>query len=152
MRYYAPKQRNSDGLWHYTCTHNDRTTAVGYCSPYKACEKCWDERGVGTGQLPGGSTCETCEGTGLRKKSQPCEGHPTAEEACQHYFEYVTQKAIMHVDLEGKARSEKCSAPGCTNLANGYASSVGHWYYLCTDHLNKAGLKQVVKIGTSWES
>ena len=149
MRHYAARQRQSDMMWHYTCTHRDRTYPIGYCSPHKACDKCH------LGYMIDGRMCETCEGTALIRKAQPCEGHPTAEEACSHYKHYLVEKTTFHPDEPGadKGRGAGCDAPGCKADEAGYAQVPGgQRYRFCADHLNTEGLKQVIKVGESWES
>lgn len=142
MRYYAASQVKSSGLWHYTCRRKDDVYPVGYCSIYETCPDC---KGMGYG-----GTCqnENCK-YGVVPKVNPCPGHATPEEACEHYREYVLDKARY---THSEDTQQKCEI--CSEWTTGHALIDGyHMHILCDKHANKESLEKVYPlIHESYES
>jgi DnaJ-class molecular chaperone len=148
MRHYGPKEiiknGKGSGLYHYCCSHGEDIYPVGYCSPWRSCPVCND-----SGSFPL-QDCRLCEGKGLVKVTDPCQGHLTKEDACNHYREYLLDRAKYAQEIEGKHECEICG-----ELTSRIANIPGHIlsYSLCAEHCNREGLDKVLKdIGESWAS
>jgi hypothetical protein len=146
MRYYAARQMKN-GKWHYTC-RGDYTYAVGHCSPITTCPECEGRSMFREATDP--DACGHCQNKGIVKLDNPCPGHDTAEEACEHYRQYQLDTARYNGhDAESQ---EKCAV--CQEWTQEYAVVDGwHHYRLCDKHRNREGLEKVHgKVGESWES
>lgn len=149
MREYSPKEIMKDGkgtgLYHYCCSSRDTIYAVGYCSPYVGCPNCTTE-----GHWPL-KECLLCGGKGLVPSENPCPGHHSKDAACEHYRQYLLDKATFnYIDENTK---HKCSI--CGAWTQQVAEIKGHliWEYLCDEHCNRDGLSRIFKeIGVSWAS
>lgn len=140
MRHYSARQRLSGG-WDYTC--GDRP--VGYCGgwPY---------------DRPAGPHVPTEMWEQARAKAEPCRAkyhdtpHETAEAACACYREFLLDNEARFSLREDANQQLRCAV--CKAWTTGVAY-VGAYrlYVLCPEHLNRAGLEQVVgPVGEAWES
>lgn len=150
MNYYAARQLEdgpSKGKWHYTC-ENRRLGVwpVAGCSPWDLCPE-----GHGLAPSAEQAACETCDGRGLVEKADPCPGHDTAEEACEHAREHALDNARFDHGVYQAALHE-CEVPDCRVFSNAYAEP-GHPVgprniTLCPDHMNREGLERVIPRGS----
>ena len=96
-----------DGLFFFAMTQGMVSMPIGHCSATTTCMAC-----DGDGYIEGGNPCGACEVTGVVRKSNPCLGHPTPEEAVQHFREFLVDKSwVSEVDDARKAK--QCSVDGC---------------------------------------
>lgn len=151
MNHYAARQKKIEdgdkGLWHYTVANSGYVQPVGYCSPWESCPNC-DEH------LPPSyneSDCELCKGKRLVKKTDPCPGHITKEEAEEHYKQYVVDRAKF-LPKTNEWPKDKCENENCNCEATFTAIADGHMYQFCQTHANKEALTEYIVIGECWSS
>ncbi len=155
MQHSAPRQHQGTGLWHYTTGKaKSGFYAIGLCSPYDTCPDC-----KGHSFMSASIKCETCDNKGSVKREEPCPGHATAEEACEHYKEYLVSKAQYEDDKgEHEERTlsrcefKKGTDEQCRSLTSGAAYVESRHYCLCAEHRNPESLAEVVQVGESWHS
>jgi hypothetical protein len=147
------------GKWHYTSCSSRGGYAIGYCSEIKPCPDC-NADGEKLGNLTdieGG--CPTCKGRQWVQKAdaERCF-HDTAEEAQEHYRQYLLDHARFY-PASGEEEKvgntlHRCQAPGCQAFTAGAVYVKGSWHFdLCADHRNRETLAQLVpSIGEAWES
>lgn len=151
MNYYAARELKKDGihsgLWHYTCMNDGNVWAVGYCSPWESCPNCKDA-------YPAESGCELCKGNGLVKSTNPCYGHATANEACQHYKSYLLDRLRIDGPKVEEWPKDKCAVDDCASEAKYFSTIPGdyHHYELCEMHANKETVSGLFNVGESWSS
>lgn len=170
MNYYQAREIQKDGkgtgLFHYTVMNDGYVMAIGYCSPWEACKDCTahDRYDIG-GYLRNedGSfvknengdpvKCKTCNGTGLVKKENPCPGHATEEEACEHYREYLLDRMVIRGPKTSEWPKEKCEIDGCNEEATYLATLTSFTcYQLCEKHANRTYVSQLFRVGESISS
>jgi len=120
VRYQAPAQRRTDGLWHYVSMNSE-----------------------GTGGHPIGH-CADC-----------CPGHATAEQAAEHYRQYLLDNLRFQDDLQDPGTLHKCEAPDCPNFTSGSGHPVGTHAprSLCASHRNRETFEKILgPVGQSWVS
>lgn len=140
MNYDQARQKQSDGKWHYTSRNGNHVHAIGYCSPRKLCPDC-------PAALPR-ADCKTCGGRGLIDCENPCPGHDTAEEAEEHYRQYLLDNATYRGGGDDPDTLHRCEAEGCTAHTAGSAQvgwGVPRYYHLCDAHRNRETLDKLVE-------
>ena len=155
IHYKARQQRGADGqgtgVWKYTAAQGDRVFEVGYCSATELCPDC-------AGQSPyrGGAeaACARCGSTGLIPAANPCPGHATAAEACQHYKQYLLDQAKFFGPKTTEWPKEKCEVDDCSAEATHCAAIPGEFrrWQLCAAHANRDQLDKLLSVGESWRS
>ena len=165
MNYYQArelvKDGKSTGLWHYTVMNDSYVMAIGYCSPWDSCPNCFNEGACQFGWLRNSEgellkdekgnfiKCEKCGGKGLVEKESPCPGHSTKEEACEHYKQYLVDRAEIRGPEIQSWPKDKCGFEGCDNEATHYAAVRGMEYHrMCPEHATKEVLAKLVRVGT----
>ena len=157
MNYYDARELRDEngqgtGRWHYTCKNDDQVCPVGYCSPWERCPECKGE--FLPGKL-GGAHCEHCKDTRLVRKKEPCPGHATPEEACEHQRQYELDHAKFHPETEEirKRATALFRCEVCGHFTCGYADcGVARVYMLCNEHCNREALDGLVSVGYSISS
>ena len=86
-----------------------------------------------------------------------CPGHPTPDDACEHYRQYLLDKRLCFLGPEDRTQKldvqYRCQAPGCDNWADGIASLDMQTFHLCTQHRNRETVEKLVpSIGQIWSS
>lgn len=170
MNYYQAREIKRDGkgsgLYHYTVENDGYVMAVGYCSPWENCPDCKsDSRFDAGGYLrdEDGSfkkdekgqviKCSTCNGSGLVQKKDPCPGHATEEEACEHYKQYQLDKMVIHGPKKEQWPKEKCEVENCDSEATYLANFLGcHVHQVCEKHANRESISSLFRVGQSWSS
>jgi hypothetical protein len=102
------------------------------------------------------AACPTCKGVGLIAAKEPCPGHATAKEACEHYRQYLLGKLVISGPKPiGSWPKEKCAYPECqregTYLAN-IPGTMSMCWEMCPDHAGHQFVAELVKVGESWHS
>lgn len=134
--YHKKARQLKNGLWHYTCASNHDIYPIGYCSLFKTCSKC-------EGKSDGcGGDCKY----GVVKNESPCPGHKTGEEACEHYREYLLDKAHT-LTCEHSMLCKICGAETKVLMACDES-----YYALCIEHCNREGLNALLEVYESWGS
>lgn len=150
MNHYAARQISSSGKWHYTCRNGENVWAVGYCSTHELCPRCGDK--PWTWRIEDGDACVFCAGTGSVKRSDPCPGHDTRDEAEQHYEAYLLDHSYFRPRQEEWPKN-KCHVVCCNKEGTVEAVvDAYHLYVFCPEHANKETLSQFVRVGESWSS
>lgn len=160
MNYYGPSELidpdtgEATGRFHYTCTNDGVTRPVGNCSPWVTCPDCAGE------VLPktmGGPDCPTCDGKRLVRGANPCPGHGTPEEACEHQKQYELEHARFWPETEEMRNAavslQKCEA--CGHWTCGYAAcgpGMMRVHTLCNEHCNRETLAKLIEVGASASS
>jgi hypothetical protein len=129
MRHCKARQLSESGKWHYTCRAGDAVYPIGYCSKYASDMICEDISAIMSGK-------------------NDCPGHDTAEEAENHYKQYVLDRLLFFSMQEWP--KYKCKE--CNNEAKFSVSADGAFYQLCEIHANKETVSKFLVIGESWES
>lgn len=143
MRYYAAKQRQSDGRFDFTVTHGSYTYPAGYCAPYRP----WTENGKLFIPVP----AETLRKFEENSHKHHDTGHATAQEAAECYFLYLLDQRLR-LGLEQEGRQEKCKECGAwTSL---YAElDCFKFIVLCEAHNSREVVERHVRPSTEiWES
>ncbi len=87
------------------------------------------------------------------KKANPCPGHKTQEEACEHYKEYLLDQATYHGPKKQEWPKNKCELDGCNNEATHMATCGGsHCWEFCASHCNRESVAKVLSVGWSVSS
>jgi hypothetical protein len=150
MNHYAPRQKH-DLLWHYTVSNGGHIRAVGNCSPYQWCLCSKNDR-YRQEDMQTIDDCDLCHGHKyVLNTKNPCPGHATAQEACNHYKEYLLDNAEFNYGDE-TSRLYKCDAVGCEEKTRHYANCKGHFYHLCDHHHNRTGLGLAITVWETWTS
>lgn len=77
-----------------------------------------------------------------------CEGHPTKEEACQHYQQYLLDHELgFSVDPDVMLR---CAV--CQEMTTGRGHVSWHTWALCPAHQNRDEVAKLHVVWESWES
>jgi len=155
MNYYKARELMDEngkgtGLWHYTCMNDNKVWPIGNCSAWESCKDC------SSSDLPfklGGPPCSTCDGKRIVRKTTPCPGHKTAEEAEAHYKEYVMAGVKILGPKQQEWPKNKCHVKSCNKEAT-HLANVGpcECYELCEEHATKEIVETMVVIGESWSS
>lgn len=159
MNYYQARElRDGDGkgigLWHYTCMNDGRIWPVGNCSPWVECDHC-----KASGLEPAMSDapynelpkCRVCNGQRCVRKADPCPGHATPEEACEHQKEYFLDHAQYdHIMADEQRKCEVCGAwtQRVVTWGHGQMSSAT----LCDAHANREELAKIIRVGECMSS
>lgn len=161
LRYYQAVTFARDGvdtgLWHYTVITNGYGMATGNCAQIEICPEC---NGLSNpvlgapdtpiapdenGDLPAREVvlCMACDSKGYRPKADACPGHETEEGACEHFKEFMLDKAQHNVRFE----ISPCAVCGSPTTRG--AKTVAHLaWHLCRKHNNRDGLSTAIgKIG-----
>ncbi len=173
MRHYCAVQMTAGpnaGKWMYCCGGHP----VGYCCPWEVCPECLKTPGK-SWSTPVEGDCPVCNGTRRVDRPTPCEGHATAEEACEHQRQYLLDHATYQPETpEARARASqlnKCEAvlegdprdryddakrhavKRCSEFTYGYASH-GPFSHtiLCAAHCTREFFAPLVSVGESWQS
>jgi hypothetical protein len=127
MRYYAAKQRKTDGKWDYTMTSGDFTQPVGYCASFVD----WTPQQLKALGLEGTDPILTLARS-HREKHHEC-GHETQSEAEECYKTYTMDQRLrlMVVNEEVQRKCEVCGK--WTGLS---AMIDTKMWDLCEDHNN----------------
>lgn len=96
----------------------------------------------------------TCGSSPVGHCANDCPGHETAEQAQDHFKEYVLDDMIYKDDSEEPRQLNRCQFAGCKTLTDGRASN--HQYYkyytLCKEHRNRESVATLMHIGEMWIS
>lgn len=155
MNYDGPRQIEGGplaGKWHYT-TMNRRlgTHPIGYCGRYRTCPTCAGQSFVTH------AGCAECNNAGVVTipEAERCQGHDTAEEACEHYTAYLLDEKL-ELDRTMKDQQLPCVAQigdgaKCAEFTDGMAW-VGEWqlFVLCDEHRTRETVAAL--LGTVGES
>jgi hypothetical protein len=155
LNYYKAREIQKDGKpsgkYHYTCQNGDGVCAVGYCSRIRTCPAC-----NGQGMfVPETSEyyCKECKSKGVYylEDQEVCPGHDTEMEACEHYRQYLLDKA--RYDQVSKDIQKKCDICQAWTQRAAYIPSEMVEHFLCDEHCNREGLDKVFKnVGWSMSS
>lgn len=164
MNYYQAREilgedKKPTGKWHYTCRNDDRIWAVGYCASLQSCPVCKDKWVPAFGmtredvEARGWTWCEACNNKGLVDAPNPCPGHDTPEEACEHYKEYLLDKAEYRQKLSEWPK-DKCMRPDCNSEATHVVHIPGETYnyIFCEQHCNRENVSALLNVGWSMSS
>jgi hypothetical protein len=131
MNYYAAREIEREGrptgLYHYTVENSGGIHPVGYCSSYRTCPAC-------NGHALMGMPCVQCDRSVI--KVEPCPGHPTKEEAEEHYRQYELDRATF----DGRHEDQQNRCAVCGVWTQRYATFRMHVYHLCDVHCNREAL------------
>lgn len=177
MRHDKPRQfKAEDGTlkWHYTTAYDREIYAVGYCSDILPCPDCrdvhpsWGTYHISEEQMlkqieefqktnPGTNIrfCKTCNMKRIIKAVNPCPGHNTDTEACEHYKQYLLD---THLNFQENRPNpniadsrEKCQI--CSEWTHGVADVNGERFILCSNHQTKEHVSTLFKAPyESWSS
>lgn len=144
MNYYEPREiigadGKGTGLYHYTQKRDRQIWPVGYCSPWRSCP-------AGHSAFGDERECVICNGKGLVKVENPCPGHPTKEEASEHYKQYLLEEELR---LDGQASNAMYPCTVCGEYTKGFAEMLhgGHWI-LCDTHRTKEEVAKLFEAPT----
>lgn len=146
MNYYAPRQvdpksdRPDAGKWRYTVMNDGRVHEVGLCSPWELCPTCGEEPPYRM------KDCATCGGKGLVEKAEPCPGHDTADEACEHYRQGMLDKINFLFATLTDTR-HRCDAGACNEFTANITVVGPHYdltYHLCETHRTREAVEALV--------
>lgn len=115
------------GKWHYTVMNDGVIWAEGYCSRYRECPDC---RGRSMFSPNPADACPTCENHGVIEV-EPCPGHDTPEEACEHMTQYLLENRLR---LDGQYADTQYHCEVCQAWTDRFAEVDGHPYTLCDEH------------------
>jgi hypothetical protein len=146
MTYYGPRQVQATGKWHYTSMNDGHVHAVGDCSPWESCPDC-KEFGLWSEEQ---RACTTCNGRGLVERENPCPGHETEEEACEHYRQHLIDDSRYDFQMKPAHACAVCGE--MTEMLAGVAyHSIQVW--LCDKHRNRENLEITMPaLGQIWSS
>lgn len=149
MNHYAPRQREDNKKWHYTCENDGRIWPVGYCGAYRTCPECNGKLHVD------GEPCTRCAKEGIGPTGavrvpdeERCPGHDTAAEACEHYRQYLLNERTHEVEFGDWTGCQECDAP----TKKGYAVGAVETVALCDEHRTPETLAKHVTVGEAWSS
>src|SRR5260221_609891 len=83
------------GLWHFcSSTTSDGHVPIGYCSPIVPCPDC-SQHPDGPHLIPPAAkgACKRCSGRRVVGIVNACPGHPSPEEAIEHYRQWLLDHA-----------------------------------------------------------
>jgi hypothetical protein len=86
--------------------------------------------------------------------AEGCPGHGSAEEACEHYRQYLLSERLRFDGGPEDTRTMyRCEAPGCDAFTAGSATVGGsrHWH-LCEDHRTRDVVAGLLHVHESWVS
>ncbi len=94
-----------------------------------------------------------CLNKGIVLIDDPCSGHDTAEQAENHYKQYILESALINGPKSEEWPKFKCDVKDC-NQEGVYLANLnnGNYYQLCHDHANKDSLAVLVEVGDCWSS
>lgn len=83
-----------------------------------------------------------------------CPGHATAEEAREHYKQYLLDNATFKDDSAEPEHLHRCEVEGCKTLTDGSVSMPGYGVHrtLCKDHRNRETLEKIINVFEAWHS
>lgn len=134
MNYYAAKQRQSDMKWDYTCSNNNFTQPIGYCSEYID----WTPELLSRLGVPYDHPSFEKQ-RNFQHKHHNC-GHETKQEARECYREYLLDQKLklMCENAETQIRCKICGK--WTNL---YAEIETNMWNLCEEHNNRKEIEKI---------
>lgn len=139
MNYYAARELmgpngEHTGLFHFTCENDGVTWPVGYCSSVRTCPSC-----KGHAWMYREGFCAACQNKGTIRVD-PCPGHPTKEEAEEHYRQYQLDGARY----DGFSSNQQFKCRVCGAWTQRYAQVCqSYLYHLCDDHCTRETLEQI---------
>lgn len=95
------------GLFFFAMHDGQNVYRIGHCGGTTTCMAC-----DGDGYVAGGIACGACDATGVVRKSNPCRGHPTPEEAEQHFREFMADKSWVD-EIHDARKAKQCSVDDC---------------------------------------
>lgn len=144
MNYYGPRQRETNGRWDYTNRNDDRIYPVGYCAGWR--EHSPDVLGEAV------AARLNADIEPFRDKYHK-DGHPTADDACACYRDYLLDQHLRLVrwdhtvngELLRPGTLELCHADGCTEYTAHHAtiSKVLERWPLCDEHLSREEVEKL---------
>lgn len=141
MRHEKARPRQSDGRFDYTSERQGEIHAIGYCSAAPALES-FERLGIHASEEYKRQLAENAE-------KFHTDGHETAEEACECYWQYLLDFRLQfHEQIEELHRCKVCSE------WTGKSVSVDsrHWD-LCDKHCNRDEVEKLMSpIGEAWVS
>lgn len=143
MNHYKARQLEN-GKWHYTSRNNGNIFPVGNCSRFMRCPACKLLENVNR-------DCVICKGDNIVIDPNPCPGHDTAEEAQQHYKEYLIEGCVFRPKFNEWPKY-KCHLEQCNSESKHSVYIFGTTYDLCEQHANRETLHEIISVGESWES
>jgi hypothetical protein len=155
MNYYAAREiadanGKPSGRYHFTCENDGRIWPVGYCASRWGCPSC---KGL-SGKLRPDVACATCGSTGLVPADPLCLGHASAEEAREHYRQYLLD-CRLHLGSCPETELHKCEFPdGCETFTR-HSLTVDHGstWYLCDEHRLRSVVGRLYpEVGEIWSS
>ena|SRR3990167_503513 len=135
---YAQARQIQDGpnkgKWHWTTRNDNVIRADGYCSSRQSCPDCdgW------AGLIPD-RECSACDNKGLVDRVPVCEGHDTAEEAAEHYRQYLLDNAKF-VEVNDADSIQLLICKMCDKHTASYMHVKGDAYRhdsVCPEHHNR---------------
>lgn len=147
----GPKQKFTDGLWHYCRQYRGAIYPIGNCAQDQICPKCFE--GDAWVKPPKEGDCDVCGGKRLMPKENPCSGHATAHEACVHQQQYLVESAKLQdwVQEDNTKVVHICVADACPWPASKIFSMGMNQYVFCDEHATKENLAKLVPVpGQSW--
>ena len=131
---YARQNPVSGMFWFYVESANGDRATVGHCGRTRPCMAC-----DGEGYVFGGVGCDSCSTTGTVRKTDPCTGHPTADEAQQHFREYLVdlasaRPATLDDAVVCAAPHEDCQSVATHVMDSGWADTS---MVCCHDHCSR---------------
>lgn len=139
MRHYAPRKRQTDGKWDYTCRLDDYIYPVGYCNEYREFNT----------DLIHVSESEIKEYAATKDKHHT-HGHDTEEEACNCYREYLLDHRLR-LGRKWDGAQHQCKV--CGEWTQGYAEIDMKTWDLCDQHNNRTEVEKLFEAPSwSWES
>lgn len=102
------------------------------------------------GYIPAHEVCQTCDDKGVLPVDDPCSGHATEEEACEHYRRYILDTSVTFHSWDNQKK--KCLV--CGEWTQKFALVDTYTEYdLCPDHCNLEEVEKLYpKVGTSIHS
>ena len=139
MNYFTAKQRLSDMLWDYTMNN----IPIGYCQKYIDP----DSYNENIRKFMSKSEVQRIR---LFKEKYHTHGHPTKEEACNCYKEYILDHALSlnRKDESCQRKCQKCKQ--WTNLIAGVGAY--NIWFLCEQHQTREIVSELYEVWESWES
>lgn len=138
------KDGNGTGKWRYCSASKTGSFAIGHCSQIESCT-------CSPNTIFGITDCEICQGKGFVSHPNPCPGHDTPEDACNHYREYLIDNA--RYDYNMGDMQKKCEICGTWTQHMAAVPMASIYHTLCDEHRNREYLDKVMSpVGESWHS
>ncbi len=82
-----------------------------------------------------------------------CPGHDTAEDAAEHYRQYLLDNLRFTDDDPNASSQHRCEAEGCDVFTSGAADAPGCMTRtLCAAHRNREAVDALLVVGEAWTS